>query len=172
MKTCLDREDLLIKITGGLKMSQDQAIKINEYVRFAACLPELLDAGVFVSDRDKIVYYKPSKDFDLNMQIGLPVKPGMSSYQAMQERRRVIMRKDNSQSGKPFITAVIPLLDGNEVIGTLALVETVERQAFLDGVKPEREYQYTRLTGSCGLLLRIAGKMDSKCRKCGRWCHR
>ena len=115
-------------------MSQDQAIKIEEYIRFASCLPELLDAGVFVSDREKIVFYKPGKDFDLKMQIGLPVKPGMASYQAMQERRRVIMRKDNSQSGKPFVTAVIPLLDGQEVIGTLALVETVERQAFLDSM--------------------------------------
>lgn len=116
-------------------MSQSQGTMIQDYCRLASCLPELLDAGVFVSDRDKIVYYKPSKNFDLNMQIGLPVKPGMASFQAMQEKRRVIMRKDNSQSGKPFVTAVIPLFDdGHEVIGTLALVETIERQAFLNNM--------------------------------------
>lgn len=115
-------------------MSQSQATMIQDYCQLASCLPELLDAGVFVSDRDKIVYYKPSKNFDLNMQIGLPVKPGMASFQAMQEKRRVIMRKDNSQSGKPFVTAVIPLFDGHEVIGTLALVETIERQAFLNNM--------------------------------------
>lgn len=112
-------------------MSQNQTVAIQDYVRLASCLPELLDAGVFVSDREKIIYYKPSKDFDLKMEVGLPVKPGMASYQAMQERRRITMRKDNSQSGKPFITAVIPLFEGSEVIGTLALVETVERQTFL-----------------------------------------
>lgn len=115
-------------------MSDNQVAMIDDYTRLAACLPELIHAGVFISDREKIIYYKPSKDFDLKMQIGLPVKPGMASYQAIQERRRIVMRKDNSQSGKPFITTVIPLTDRGEVIGTIALVETIERQTFLSNM--------------------------------------
>ena len=126
-------------------MSDNHADILENYTRLAACLPELLHAGVFVSDREKIIYYKPSKDFDLKMKIGLPVAPGMASYQAMQERRRVIMRKDHSQSGKPFITTVIPLIECAEVIGSLALVETIERQTFLTNMA-------AKLTENIGIL--------------------
>lgn len=110
-------------------MSTQKALAIDDYVRLAPCISELLNVGVFVSDCEKIVYYKPSKTFDLKMEIGLPVKSGMASFQAMQERQRVVMRKDHSISGQPFVTAVIPLIDDqNDVIGTVAITETVERQ--------------------------------------------
>lgn len=110
-------------------MSNQKALTLDEYVRLAPCISDLLNVGVFLSDREKIVYYKPSKTFDLKMEIGLPVKPGMASFQAMQERSRVVMRKDNSYSGKPFVTTVIPIMDDQDnVLGTIAITETVERQ--------------------------------------------
>ena len=113
-------------------MSNQKALTLDEYVRLAPCICDLLNVGVFVSDREKIVYYKPSRTFDLKMEIGLPVKPGMASFQAMQERSRIVMRKDNSYSGKPFVTTVIPLIDDqNDVLGTIAITETVERQDIL-----------------------------------------
>jgi methyl-accepting chemotaxis protein len=108
---------------------------IDEYVRFAACLVDLLDVGVFVTDLEQIVYYRPSSTFDLKMQIGLPVKPGMASHTAIHERRRVVMRKDSSYSGQPFITVVIPLQDDKgAVIGSLAVTEPVDRQDKLKGL--------------------------------------
>lgn len=110
-------------------MSEQKVLTIDNYVRLAPCISELLNVGVFVSDCEKIVYYKPSKTFDLKMQTGLPVKPGMAAFQAIQERRRVVMRKDHSLSGKPFVTAVIPIInDQNNILGTIAITETVERQ--------------------------------------------
>ncbi len=119
---------------------------IDDYTRFAACLVDLLDVGVFVTDREQIVYYRPSSSFDLKMQIGLPVKPGMASHTAIHERRRVVMRKDSSYSGQPFITVVIPLQDGQgAVIGTLAVTEPVDRQDKLKGLA-------RRLSGDLGVL--------------------
>ncbi|MDR3561062.1 MAG: methyl-accepting chemotaxis protein [Negativicutes bacterium] len=105
------------------------ALIIDDYIRLAPCIVTLLDVGVFISDLKEIVYYKPSQSFDLKMQSGLPVKPGMASYTAIEQRRRVMLRKDTSYSGQPFITIVIPLVDGkNTVIGTMGITEPVERQ--------------------------------------------
>ncbi len=119
---------------------------IDDYTRFAACLVDLLDVGVFVTDREQIVYYRPSSTFDLKMQIGLPVKPGMASHTAMHERRRVVMRKDSSYSGQPFITVVVPLQDEQgAVIGTIAVTEPVDRQDKLKGLA-------RRLSGDLGVL--------------------
>jgi hypothetical protein len=119
---------------------------IDDYMRFAACLVDLLDVGVFVTDREQIVYYRPSSTFDLKMQIGLPVKPGMASHTAMHERRRVVMRKDSSYSGQPFITVVVPLQDEQgAVIGTIAVTEPVDRQDKLKGLA-------RRLSGDLGVL--------------------
>ena len=102
---------------------------IDDYIRMAPCITELLDVGVFISDLKEIVYYRPSKTFDLKMQIGLPVKSGMASYTAIHEHRRVVMRKDNSYSGQAFIMVVMPLVnEKREVIGTLAITEPVDRQ--------------------------------------------
>ncbi len=127
-------------------MSTVRPLIIDEYVRFAGCLVDLLDVGVFVTDREQIVYYRPSSSFDLKMQIGLPVKPGMASHTAIHERRRVVMRKDSSYSGQPFITVVIPLTDEQGgVIGTLAVTEPVDRQDKLKGLA-------RRLSGDLGDL--------------------
>ncbi|MDT8901584.1 methyl-accepting chemotaxis protein [Anaeroselena agilis] len=132
---------------------------IDDYARFAGCLVDLLDVGVFVTDRDQIVYYRPSSSFDLKMQIGLPVKPGMASHTAIHERRRVVMRKDNSYSGQPFITVVIPLTDEQGgVIGTLAVTEPVDRQDKLKGLA-------RRLSGDLGGLTATTGEILGRTEK-------
>ena len=102
---------------------------VDDYIRMAPCITELTGLGVFISDLQEIVYYQPGKTFDLKMQIGLPVKPGMASHTAIHERRRVVLRKDTSYSGQPFITTVTPLTDEHgEVIGTIGITEPVDRQ--------------------------------------------
>jgi hypothetical protein len=132
---------------------------IDDYKRFAACLVDLLDVGVFVTDREQIVYYRPSSAFDLKMQIGLPVKPGMASHTAIHERRRVVMRKDSSYSGQPFITVVIPLQDEQgAVIGTLAVTEPVDRQDKLKGLA-------RRLSGDLGALAATTAEILARTEK-------
>lgn len=106
-----------------------RTLLIDDYVQMATYITELLDLGVFISDLNEIVYYKPSKMFDLKMEIGLPIKPGMASYIAIHERRRIVMRKDTSYSGQPFIIIITPILnEKNEVMGTIAITEPVDRQ--------------------------------------------
>jgi hypothetical protein len=101
----------------------------------APCITELTGLGVFISNLQEIVYYQPGKNFDLKMKIGLPVKEGMASHTAILERRRVVLRKDTSYSGQPFITTVTPLVnEQNEVIGTIGITEPVDRQDKMKGL--------------------------------------
>ncbi len=137
-------------------MAQNQEpLSIEQYIRLSSCLPELLDLGVFISDTEKIVYYKPSKNFDLQMKVGLPLQPGMASYQAIRERRRVVMRKDNSLSGKPFVLVVAPLVEGDAVIGTIGAVETIERHTLLTGMA-------AKLSENIGVLASTAEEISAQ----------
>jgi uncharacterized protein YoxC len=141
-------------------------LTIDDYVRMAPCITELFDLGVYISDLEKIVYYKPSSTFDLNMKVGLPVKPGMATYVAIQERRRVVMRKDTSYSGQPFITMVVPLAgDDGRVIGTIAVTEPVDRQDRLKKLSVRINDSMTTLAGTTEEVSAQTGEIASVAEK-------
>jgi methyl-accepting chemotaxis protein len=82
-----------------------------------------------VSDREKFLFYKPGKTLDLKVPQGAPVKPGMIAYDAMQMRKRVVRRVDDSVWGLPFIAAGLPVFDEEgQVIGSITVQESVARQ--------------------------------------------
>jgi len=66
---------------------------------------------------------------DLKVPQGAPVKPGMIAYDAMQMRKRVVRRVDDSVWGLPFIAAGLPVFDEEgQVIGSITVQESVARQ--------------------------------------------
>lgn len=104
---------------------------LESLIFFAPIIADLYydDVGIFVTDLEKVIYFKPSKHFDLNIRVGLPVEKGMVSYTAIHEKRRVVKRKDKSISGKPFILVVTPVYSNTgTVIGSIAITQSVENQ--------------------------------------------
>jgi hypothetical protein len=89
------------------------------------------DVGVGVCDREKYLMYKPGEDLDLKVAPGTLLKAGTAVVQAMEEKKRVIGRRETS-SGMPYIAIAYPIFDAaGIVVGGIAVVESVERQDVL-----------------------------------------
>ncbi len=94
------------------------------------------DVGVGVTDREKYLFYKPGEKLDLKVAPGTALKPGTAVVQAMEEKRRIIGRRKTSQ-GDAYIAVAYPIFDSTgNVVGGVAVVESVERQ---DGLKTMAE---------------------------------
>lgn len=128
---------------------------------FTAVLPffnQLMfsDVGVGLSDRDKIIFYQPGKTLDLKVPLGAPLQPGMVLYQAIHERRRVLIKADKTRWGIPYIAAAIPLYNRQgEVIGSACVFETVDRQESLKNMA-------TQLNNNIGVLAQTSEEISAQ----------
>lgn len=112
-------------------MSEEKDV-ILEHFRYV--MPFLNDLsikeiGVGLTDREKYLLYKPGKDLDMKAWPGMPLKPGSAVAQAMEEKRRVVMRGDERIFGMPYIAVACPISEASgEIIGCAVISEAVELQ--------------------------------------------
>lgn len=110
---------------------------IQNWVSIAPGILDLFtsDTGMSITDKEKIVYYRPGKSLDLKVPFGAPVTANMITYHAMQKRQRVVEKMDDKLWGIPFVAVAIPLFNGNnEVIGSVSVQENVEKHDILKKV--------------------------------------
>ena len=110
---------------------------LEEWVYLAPKIQELFigDIGIAVTDKEKILFYKPGKSIDLKIPAGAPVKKEMAIYRAMESKQRCIERMDSTLWGIPYVIVAIPVLDENgETIGSVSIQENVEKNDTLKKV--------------------------------------
>jgi methyl-accepting chemotaxis protein len=112
----------------------DQDI-LNHFVFAMAKLNDLqlADVGVCICNRDKVLFYRPSRTLDLKVNVGDALKPGSGLYRAVHEKRRVIVvQKDATLYGVPYVGVGSPILnDAGEVIGAITISESTQRYDLL-----------------------------------------
>lgn len=87
------------------------------------------DVAVAFTDRGKYLFAKPGRKFDFPVHPGMMLKPGTSVVRAMEEKKRISIRGDKSTFGIPYFATSLPIVDNaGEVIGSVVVVETVEKQ--------------------------------------------
>jgi len=90
------------------------------------------DVSIAICDREKYIYYKAGERLDLKITPGLPLKPTLAIFRAMEEKRRVVTRGDRAVFGIPYIAIAFPIFDENHIIiGGVAAVESIEKQDLL-----------------------------------------
>ncbi|MDR3591160.1 MAG: methyl-accepting chemotaxis protein [Negativicutes bacterium] len=87
------------------------------------------DAGVTLTDRERFLLYKPGRRLDLKVPQNAALKPGTGVYRAVHEEKRFEMRFDASHYGLPYSSTAVPVSnETGEVIGSLAITQSLERQ--------------------------------------------
>lgn len=117
--------------------SSDNTGSILEKIVFSAPFWHrafLRDSGVAITDREKYLLYIPSKDLDLKIAPGAPLKAGTAVVRAMEEKRRVAIRGDKSTFGLPYIAVASPIIaDNGQAIGGVVIIEsTAESDALTE----------------------------------------
>lgn len=118
---------------------EDQAI-LDKFVHVMPHINAMLtsDVGVSVTDREKYLLYAPGKTLDLKIPAGTPLKSSLAVWQAMQEKRRIVIRADKSNFGIPYIAVAIHIQNTRgDVIGAASIQESVERQDSLKAMAVE-----------------------------------
>ena len=113
--------------------NSDQRI-LDQYVSVMSHLNEMqiADVGVCVCNLEQVLYYRPARTLDLLASSGDPIKPGSALYQAIHEKRRIVLHMDASLYGVPYVGIGTPILnDLNQVIGAIAISESTNRYELL-----------------------------------------
>lgn len=111
-------------------MVDENSVILNQHVAVLARLHEMLpyDIGITVTDCEKLLFYRPSRELNLGVEAGKALTPGSAAHRAVHERRRVIVHADASRFGVPYIAVANPIMNScNEVIGATAISESIKR---------------------------------------------
>lgn len=112
-------------------MSEASACLYSYYERVLPDVHKLMngEAGVTLTDREKILVYIPARELDLKAHPGTELKPGSGIYKAVHENQRVSVRVDKKLYGVPYLAMAMPICDnGGEVIGSIALTQPLVAQ--------------------------------------------
>ncbi|MDF2930261.1 MAG: yfmS 1 [Anaerospora sp.] len=110
---------------------------LQKLIDCAPLLPNLLldDAGICITDREKIIYYLPGKTLNLHHTIGEPVKKGLPIDRCMQERRRFFSKVDKEKFGQAFMALACPVTgESGQVVGAISVSQSIERYEALSAM--------------------------------------
>ena len=93
-------------------------------------LPQLMTqrVGMVVADREKWVAANSIEELAATVVVGEAVKPEAAVAVAMRERRRVVVQVKKEVYGVPYVAVSIPLEEGGEVVGAVAVHQSLEHQ--------------------------------------------
>ena len=107
------------------------------------------EVGVTLTDREKILWYSPSKKLDLKAVPGSELKAGTGIYRAVHENRRVTVRLDKSLYGLPYISMAAPVHDNSgNTLGAIAITRTVEQEEVLKDMSQTLSSSITTLAAT------------------------
>ena len=75
------------------------------------------DVLIFISDREKIIYYQPSKELDFKTKVGEPLLEGSAHLRSIETGKTIIENISEDFLGAPFKSYIIPVKDGQSVSG-------------------------------------------------------
>jgi len=103
---------------------------LDSFCRVAEHIPQLLSgrAGMVVCDREKWLVSNSIKELASQVVAGEPVKRGSAAYKAMEKRERVVVEVDKEVYGVPYIAISMPVIENGEVVGAVAIHESLERR--------------------------------------------
>lgn len=75
-----------------------------------------------VADGSRFVYYRSSEFIDLGIRPGDPVREGMLTWRAVQERRALAQLMEKNPFHVPYFAASVPITQGDEVKGCVTAI--------------------------------------------------
>lgn len=88
------------------------------------------DIGLFISDKEKVIWDVVPKSFkwDKTTYVGEIPGPGWASYDAIQQRKRVVKEVGREGFGAPYIAIALPIWEKDEIVGAIAIQQSVDNR--------------------------------------------
>ena len=86
------------------------------------------DVLIFISDREKIIYYQPSKELDFKTKVGEPLLEGSAHLRSIETGKTIIENISEDFLGAPFKSYIIPVKDGQSVVGAVSIGKSLSKK--------------------------------------------
>ena len=107
------------------------------------------DIAIGLTDREKYLQYLRGKEFDLKIQVGVPIKHGSSVQRAMREQRQIDVKVGNEVFGQAYVASAMPIYNEcGDVIGAVAISTSVEVQDQIMQMSSELSDAINMIAGS------------------------
>ncbi|MDO5517280.1 MAG: methyl-accepting chemotaxis protein [Clostridium sp.] len=114
----------------GNSVTKEENLELKKVLDMVPYLNKFFDEDVliFISDREKIIYYQPSKELDFKTKIGEPLLKDGAHLKVIQTGRPVIEEIPGDLLGAPFKSYILPIKDGREVVGGIAIGKSLSKK--------------------------------------------
>lgn len=132
------------------------------FAQVAKYIPQLVSGkvGMVVSDREKWLVSYSIPELQGQVIVGEPLRPGSAAHRAMQQKQRVIVEVSSEVYGIPYIAISLPIInDQGEVIGAVAIHESLERQNMLETAAKQLSNSATQMSSSIQSVLAQAEEL-------------
>ena len=99
----------------------------------APVLPQLMTqrVGIVVADRTNWISSNSIRELVSQVVVGTPIREGSAVAVAMREKRRVVVHVDKEVYGVPYVAVSVPIMENGEVVGAVAVHESLEQHDLL-----------------------------------------
>lgn len=106
---------------------------LRSFMQVAPLIPQLVNGkvGMVVSDREKFVTLNPIPELAKSVSLGDMLKPGSAIYKAVHDRERVVVEVGKELYGIPYVAISMPIIEAGEVVGAVAIHESLEQKDML-----------------------------------------
>ncbi|SMC66999.1 methyl-accepting chemotaxis protein [Sporomusa malonica] len=137
------------------------------FAKVANYIPQLVNGkvGVVVSNREKWLVSHSIPELEGQVVVGELLKPGSAAYKAMQQKQRVVVEVSSEVYGIPYIAISLPVFnDQGEIIGAVAVHESLERQELLATAAKQLSNSATHMSSSIQSILAQAEELAASSR--------
>jgi len=106
---------------------------LDAFVQLVPVLPDLLmhKVGMVVADKEKWLAANSIPEIANQVVVGQVLKEGAAVSIAMREKRRVVIQVPKEVYGVSYVAVSMPIMEKGEVIGAVAIHESLEEQEVL-----------------------------------------
>lgn len=152
-------EEVLLKLKGRVSMSVSL---LEAFQAIAPILPKLMTqrVGIAVADREKWIATNAINELKDTVVEGLPVKEGTAVAKAMRERRRVVLYVDKEVYGVPYVAVSLPLEENGQVVGAVAVHESLEQHEIMNATAESLEAASNKLADALRMISEKAVSLE------------
>jgi methyl-accepting chemotaxis protein len=134
---------------------------LSSFCRVAEHVPNLMTGrvGMAVCDREKWLVCNCIKELASSVVAGDPVKAGSAGHKAMEKRERVVVEVAKEVYGVPYIAVSLPVIEDGNVVGAVAVHESLERRDTLLNAAQQLSGSAGELSGSIQSILAQAEEL-------------
>ena len=137
---------------------------LEAFIQLTPILPQLMrhKVGTVVADCEKWLAANSIPEIADQVVVGEQVKAGTAVAKAMREKRRIVTQVDKAIYGVSYVAISLPILENGEVVGAVALHESLEEQENLRNMAVDLNDSVSEMTASLSGIYKQAEELAGR----------